>query len=205
MPPDFNIERPKQVIVEGVDDVRVIEALCNHLRIGDVQFVPCGGYDSLRQFLRTFSVDPDFRQVRSLAVVVDADENPPGRRQGVADALASAGLPRPDQPLESVSESELTVAYLVVPHDPPGTMMEDVCLNSVSDDPAMGCVDQYLECVSRADTPGPRQVWMSKARAHAFLASRDRPDLRLGEAAERGIWRFESEAFRPLINLLRML
>ena len=205
MPPEFNIERPKQVIVEGVDDVRVMEALCDHLHIDDIQMVPCGGYDALRQFLRTFSADPDFRRVRSLAVVVDADENPPGRRQGVADALASAGLPRPDQPLESVSESELTVAYLVVPHDPPGTMMEDVCLNSVSDDPAMECVGQFMDCVNQASIPGPNPRWVSKARVHAFLASRDRPDLRLGEAAERGIWRFESEAFRPLIDLLRML
>ena len=205
MPPDFNIERPKQVIVEGVDDVRVMEALCNHLGIRDVQFAPCGGYHSLRQFLRTFSANPEFRQVRSLAVVVDADENPTGRRQGVADALASAGLPRPTRPLEPVSEAGLAVTYLVVPHNAEGAMMEDVCLNSVVDDPAMDCVDQYLECVNQANTPGPRQVWISKARAHAFLASRDRPDLRLGEAAERGVWRFDSEAFRPLIDLLRML
>ena len=33
MPPEFNIERPKQVIVEGVDDVRVMGALCEHLGI----------------------------------------------------------------------------------------------------------------------------------------------------------------------------
>ena len=143
MPPEFNIERPKQVIVEGVDDVRVMGALCEHLGIVDMQFAPCGGYNSLRQFLRAFRADPAFRQVQSLAVVVDADANPDGRRQGVADALTSAGLPNPR--------------------------------------------------------------WVSKARVHAFLASRDRPDLRLGEAAERGIWRFESEAFRPLIDLLRML
>ncbi len=205
MPPEFNIERPKQVIVEGVDDVRVMESLCNHLGIDDIQLVPCGGYNSLRQFLRTFSADPDFRQVRSLAVIVDADENPQGRRQGVADALASAGLPRPEQLLKPISDSGLTVAYLIVPHDPPGTMMEDVCLNSVADDPVMECVEQYLECVDLANAHSPRQVWMSKARVHVFLASQDRPDLRLGEAAERGIWKFESEAFRPLSDLLRML
>ena len=205
MPSEFNIERPKQVIVEGVDDVRVMEALCEHLGVDDVQLVPCGGYNSLRQFLRVFRADPDFRQVRSLAVVVDADDNLEGRRQGVTDALASVGLPKPQRPLEPVSDSMLTAAYLVVPHDAPGTMMEDVCLNSVAGDPAMECVEQYLECVNRANMPGPRQVWVSKARAHAFLASRDRPDLRLGEAAERGLWRFESEAFRPLIDLLRLL
>ena len=205
MASDFNIESPKQVVVEGVDDVRVMEALCKHLGISDVQFAPCDGYNSLRQFLRTFSSDPDFRQVRSLAVLVDADENPLGRRQGVADALASAGLPRPRQPLEPVSGSGLTVAYLVVPHDAPGTMMEDVCLNSVADDPVMECVEQYFACVDQADTVGPRDVWMSKARVHAFLASRDRPDLRLGEAADNGIWNFESDAFRPLVDLLRAL
>ena len=205
MASDFNIECPKQVVVEGVDDVRVMEALCKHFGIDDVQLVPCGGYNSLRQFLRTFSADPDFRRVRSLAVIVDADDNPVGRHQGVADALANVGLPRPGEPLEPVSESGLTVAYLVVPHDVPGTMMEDVCLNSVADDPVMECVERYFECVDQADAEGPRDVWMSKARVHAFLASRDRPDLRLGEAADNGIWNFESDAFRPLVDLLRAL
>ena len=188
-----------------MDDVRVMGALCEHLGIVDMQFAPCGGYNSLRQFLRAFRADPAFRRVQSLAVVVDADANPDGRRQGVADALTSAGLPNPGQPLAPVSESRLTVAYLVVPHESPGTMLEDVCLNSVSDDPAMECVGQFMDCVNQASIPGPNPRWVSKARVHAFLASRDRPDLRLGEAAERGIWRFESEAFRPLIDLLRML
>ena len=203
--PELSIERSKQVIVEGEDDVRVLNALSRYLSVSDVQVVSCGGYDNLSNFLRILRVLPDFARLQSLAVVVDADQDAEGRRRGVSDRLASAGLPRPVRPLEPISEAGLTVTYLVVPHDAEGTMMEDVCLNSVSDDPAMGCVDQYFDCVSRADTPGPRQMWMSKARSHAFLASRDRPDLRLGEAAERGVWRFDSEEFRPLIDLLRML
>ena len=84
-------------------------------------------------------------------------------------------------------------------------MIEDVCLDSVSDDPAMECIDRYLECIEESDTPGPRQAWRPKARAHAFLASRDRPDLRIGEAADRGIWRFERLAFDPLKDLLMTL
>ena len=33
-------------------------------------------------------------------------------------------------------------------------------------------------------------------RARAFLSSRDRdPEIRLGEAAEAGVWPFEHEAF----------
>ncbi len=102
------------------------------------------------------------------------------------------------------SAGELSVAYLIVPHDGQGTMMEDVCLESVRTDPAMECVNNYFECVSQANIPGPRN-WSSKARAHAFLASRERPDLRLGEAAESGVWDFDSEAFSPMKDLLGML
>lgn len=202
---DLNIEVPKQVIVEGEDDVRVLNALRQHLDISDIQIVSCGGYNNLSNFLRTLRALPDFARLQSLAVVVDADQDADGRRRGVSDRLASAGLPRPGRPLEPISETGLTVAYLVVPHDAPGTMMEDVCLNSVSDDPAVECVGQFMDCVNQAPIPGPNPRWIPKARAHAFLASRERPDLRLGEAAERGIWRFDSEAFRPLIDLLRML
>ena len=205
MIPEFIIRNRKQVIVEGLDDVRIVESLCRHLEINDVAVQQCGGYDSLRPFLRAFVSDPEFAQVRSLAVIVDADSDAISRRQGVADALLNASLPRPERPLEPVSESGLSVTYLVVPHDGGGTMMEDVCLSSVRDDPAMACVDRYFECISRADTLGPRPVWTAKARVHAFLASRERPDLRLGEAAQRGVWRFGTDAFRPMTSLLAEL
>ena len=84
-------------------------------------------------------------------------------------------------------------------------MLEDVCLDSVSDDPAMECIDRYFECIEVSDTTGPRHVWHSKARLHAFLASRDRPDLRIGEAADRRVWHFDTEAFTPLKDLLQLL
>ena len=84
-------------------------------------------------------------------------------------------------------------------------MLEDVCLESVKSDPAMECVDRYFECISQADIQGPRKVWMSKARVHAFLASRERPNLRLGEAAESGLWAFDTDAFGPLKELLNIL
>ena len=193
------------MIVEGVDDVRIINALCKDMRIFDVQVTPSGGYEGLSDILELLMGLPNFRELQSLAVVVDADQNAGGRRQGVEDALERAGLPRPTGPLKPVSANGLMVSYLVVPHDAAGTMMEDVCLDSVEDDPVMKCVDHYLDCVAQVGTPGPRSVWTPKARVHAFLASRDRPDLRIGEAADSGIWRFESDAFRPLADLLRAL
>jgi hypothetical protein len=39
---------------------------------------------------------------------------------------------------------------------------------------------------------------MAKAQAHAFLATLDKPDLRLGEAAVAGYWDFDHPAFDAL-------
>ena len=205
MPNDPTIKQPKQVIVEGNDEIRVFSSLSKHLNIQDLEVRHYGGSSNLRRFLKAFRVSSEFELVRSLAVVADANSNRKGREQRIHGALSNAGLPVPTKPLEVVSNGDLKVAYLVVPHDVEGTMIEDVCLDSVKTDPAIECVDLYFECVSQADIPGPREVWMSKARVHAFLASRDRPDLRLGEAVEKGIWEFDTDAFLPLKELLRIL
>ena len=82
-------------------------------------------------------------------------------------------------------------------------MIEDVCLDSAKTDPAMECVDRYFECISQANIQGPKEVWMSKART--LFLHQGNPDLRLGEAAESGLWTFETDAFRPLKDLLKIL
>ena len=203
MPP--TIERPRQLIVEGNDEVRVFLALCNYLGISGLQVQQYGGYPNLRRFLRTLAADPDFRVVQSLAVVADANANRSGRQQSIEGALSDAGLPAPTAPLQFATQDGIRVAYLVVPHDADGTMLEDVCLASVSDDAAMECVNEYFECLAREGASTPREVRISKARVHAFLASRNDPGLRLGEAADRGIWQFDDDSFRPMRELLTML
>ena len=205
MAPRLEIEEPKQVIVEGNDDVRVFRSLVSHLSIPNIEIRPYGGSDNMRLFLRTLSALPEFRLVRSLAIVADANSDRDRRERRIRSALSDMDLPIPAVPLEIESDGRLKVAYLVVPHNKDRGMIEDVCLDSVRTDSAMECIDRYFECIGEADTPGPRQVWSSKARLHAFLASRDRPDLRIGEAAERGIWQFDNEAFDSLKDLLRML
>ncbi len=205
MTDDLKIKQPKQIIVEGNDEIRVFKSLSKCLNIQDLEVQHYGGTPKLRQFLKTFRSLSDFRLVRSLAIVADANSNRNGREQRIQGALSNAGLPVPPRPLEAVSNGDLKVAYLVVPHNVEGTMIEDVCLDSVKTDPAMECVDLYFECISQAEMQGPREVWMSKARVHAFLASRDRPDLRLGEAAEKGIWEFDTDAFLPLKDLMSIL
>ena len=205
MPPTLRIEQTKQLIVEGNDEVRIFSALGKHMDISDFQVHPCGGYPNLRRFLRTLTALDGFENVESLAVVADADFDYAGRQQSIQDALSAAGLPAPSVPLQFVSQGRIRVAYLVIPHDTEGAMLEDVCLASVSTDSAMKCVDEYFECLNREGAKTPREVRMSKARVHVFLASRDDPALRTGEAAESGVWQFDDEAFLPMRELITTL
>ena len=201
----LQIEQPKQVLVEGNDDVRLFRALARHLGISDIQINQYRGRDNLRTFLRTFTALPGFASVNSLAVVADANSNRNGAEDRIRDALSNAGLPSPRRPLETLAQGNLRVCYLVVPHDAASGMIEDVCLDSVQADPAIDCVERYFECIEQTNVGGPREVWRAKARLHAFLASRERPDLRLGEAADTGIWDFGADAFSPLKDLLKLL
>ena len=200
----LQIEQPKQVLVEGNDDVRLFRALAKHLGISDIQVNQYGGRDNLRPFIRTFGVLAEFANVKALAIVADANSDRNRAEQRIREALSAADLPSPRRPLQALSQGSLRVCYLVVPHGAKSGMIEDVCLDSVESDPATDCVDRYFECLKQANRV-PKEVRMAKARLHAFLASREEPHLRLGEAADKGIWDFEADAFRPLKDLLELL
>ena len=201
----LRIEQPKQVFVEGNDEVRLFGALAGHLGISDIQVNQYRGRDNLRSFLRTFTALSGFASVNSLAVVADANSDRNATEQRIRDALSAAGFPSPRRPLEVLAQDNMRVCYLVVPHDAASGMIEDVCLDSVQADPAIDCVDGYFECIRQTDLPGPKKVRLAKARLHAFLASREEAHLRLGEAADAGIWDFGADAFRPLKGLLQRL
>lgn len=83
-------------------------------------------------------------------------------------------------------------------------MLEDLCLASVADDPAMRCVDKYFRCLEEQNLV-QKEIAIPKARLHAFLASRERPGLRLGEAAEKNDIPLHSPVFEPVVNFLRQL
>jgi hypothetical protein len=195
----------KQVLVEGMEEVLVFNNLVAELQLNEIQARDYGGKDSLRRFLTAFIRHPDFSKVRSLAVVADADFNVGGTRDRIRGALQNAGLPHPTDPLTEASAGNLRVSYLILPHSRDQGMLEDVCLDSVRSEPVMECVDQFIECVKGKREDWPKRETESKARVHAYLASLDRPDLRLGEAAAKGLWNFDSAAFDPLKELLRNL
>ena len=199
----WRIEKPKLLLVEGIDEVRLFGALAKDIGAEDVQIRDYQGKGNLRRFLGVLPQIPGYSDLESIGVTRDADENSDSAAKRVRDALRAAGFPVPDSPLESTDDGRISVRYLIIPHGETGAL-EDVCLASVAEDPAMACVESYFGCIERSELDGPRATWMSKAKVHAFLSSRENPALRLGEAAARGVWSFDAPAFDPLKSVLRM-
>ncbi|WP_391540810.1 DUF3226 domain-containing protein [Halomicronema hongdechloris] len=90
---------------------------------------------------------------------------------------------------------ELKTSILILPNSSGPGMLEDLCLSSISQYEAR-CIDQYLQCVYDCTSQLPSAL--SKAKIHAWLATRSKPDRRLGEAALKGYFDFNNSAFERI-------
>jgi len=195
------IEQPNLLVVEGREEELFFEALIKHLGLQNIQIMPIGGKEKLRNNLRALVSAPRFHTVFSLGIVRDANADPNAAFQSVCDALRIVNLPVPKQPLlPAIGPPRVLV--LILPGKNKQGMLEDLCLEAVKDDPAMCCVEQYFQCLSKLGIQ-PRNL--SKAKVQAFLASREEPGKRLGEAAQAGYWRWDCEAFREVKDFLQEL
>ena len=191
------------LLVEGDDDRRFFSALLRHLVLPDVGILKMEGKNKLRDRVNAIVTLPTFEEdVAALGIVRDADENLQGAFQGVCDALKSAGLEAPERSGEPCGRGP-RVAVMILPSETEKGSLEDVLLKSIEDDPAMACVSGYFDCLSESGVQAPRSE--SKARVQAFLASRERAGLRLGEAAEAGYWRWDAPVFQPAKDFLKGL
>ncbi len=65
---------------------------------------------------------------------------------------------------------------------------------------------EQLQKMATSQTLAPPQsVTVDLVKAHAFLASRYKPNLDLGEAAQKGYWQLDHAVFKPVRDFLQML
>jgi len=194
------LTQTRVVIAEGRDEVHLVEAVARQLGLTNLQVLSFEGVDNLRGFLRALPSVSEFTRVRSLGIVCDAEDDARARFQSVTNSLADAGLSAPSDPLVP-SPGTPRVVVLINPFGSPAGSLDDVCLETVRSEPAMSCVDAYLTCLEAAGIPLATN--RAKTRAHAFIASRDRPDVSLGVALQRGYFPLTHVAFDPVRRLLQ--
>jgi hypothetical protein len=197
------ITKSKQLLVEGLDAERFFQVLLSRESVIDVQVQNFAGTDELRSFLRAFKIAPGFDAVvTSLGIARNAENDPRTAFQSVCGALRDASLPEPQQPGTFVGSKPQVAIFILPSSDKPG-MLDTLCLDSVSGDSAMPCVENYINCLGKVF--GRPLANPTKARLYSFLASRTKPNLRLGEAAAAGEWALDSPAFVQLKEFVHAL
>jgi hypothetical protein len=186
------IKESKQLLVEGRSDEEFFKALMRNMGIEGIQIQRYEGKNRLRNFIERFRSQSNFKMVVSLGIVRDADNNAKSAFQSVCSALRNAGLSHPKQP-ESFEGTKPRIGVLVLPDANTPGMLETICLRSVTDDPAMKCVDEYLNCVQEQLGYLPKTI--DKAQVQAFMASRPETVWQLGEAAQKSYWQLNHPTF----------
>ena len=197
------IQQPKQLLVDGNDPLNFFKELMKHLNCQDIQIQDYGGVDELPRFLRGFTGATGYSSVTSIGIVRDAEENGEAAAwSSVQSALQHANMPVP-QHIGQRSAADPHVTVLILPGDGNPGMLETVLNQTFADDPVNACINDFFECVERL--PEKRIHIPDKARARAYMWTRERPHVSVGVAAQVGYWDFDHEAFAPLRSFLTAL
>lgn len=191
------------LVVEGMDDARFLEALLESLGLRDCHLAIYEGKDSLAAFLAALKTLPRFAPiVERIGVVRDADDDPEGAFQSACKALEMNGFKVPAAP-GSLTDQKPRVSIFLFPDCQRAGVLETLCLDSLANDPAIKCVQAYIECLISKGLPPPKSL--DKAKLQAFLGSKPALKRLLGEAADAGYFPWDHAVFDPLKNFLRNL
>jgi hypothetical protein len=165
--------------------------------------IDVGGKDRFREKLKGLALQQEFREmVTSLGIVRDADSDAKAAFMSLQGALQAAGLPLPSEPY-SMCPGSPGVGVAILPDSAREGNLETLCVESVKDEPAMNCVEEYFGCLEKRCACTPRHPW--KARAQAYLASCPEPDISVGPASREGYWKLDSPVFEQVKVFLRNL
>jgi len=196
------IREKKVFAVEGKDEVNFFEALLKHLGITGFDIRDVGGKDKFKKKLPALAHTSGFSDIEVLVVVRDADNDPDAAFDSVRKVLRSQKLEPPDR-MNQFSDGNPRIGIFIMPGNSDTGMLEDLCLKTVEEHPAMECVNAFIDCASGLNDP-PKIV--AKAKAQAFLAAMPEIVNSVGVGAQKGYWNFDSDELdnlRSFIDNLR--
>ncbi|MCI0403306.1 MAG: hypothetical protein L0212_07275 [Acidobacteria bacterium] len=190
------------LVVEGRDMFRCFLALLRELGLdGQIEVRDGGGVPQLYDYLGVLPNISGFDRVTALGVVCDTETDPARAFGDLANALHRAGLPVPAAPLQpTIPPPQPGVTIALLPDAATPGMLETLLWRSLSGDPLVPCVEQYLECVRNQSAQAIAHE--DKSRVYAYIAGRSQPWLLLGQAAHAGYFPLASPAFDEIRGFL---
>lgn len=198
------ITQRRLLIVEGDDDAGVFRSLLGWLGLAGVQVIAIRGASKFKTAIAAAASYP----LATLGLVRDADDSRQSAFRSLQSALRNAGLPVP-RTVEVFTAAKAgwpRVGALILPPTPVGTnrALEDMLFESIRSPHVEAEVAAYVTFFEEQGLE-LRELDLTKARIHAYLAAQQAPGLTIAEAAERGLWNYEHPVFGPVLAFLRGL
>jgi hypothetical protein len=206
MTPLQEIKSGKLLVVEGKEDMDFFVTLLDKMQITNVFVWGLGGRDKFYEELPSLRGVTGYSNLTHLAVTRDRDDQDAFKRIiGILRDMDFKNLPRREGTFGSGSPH---VGVFILPGSSlNGTMLEDLCLKTVEDHPAMSCVKAFSQCVAALNDP-PRQPSKAMAqvfRAQAFLATRPKTVSTIGLGALKNYWNLDAPCLAELKQFLEFL
>jgi len=194
-----DINRQKVLAVEGKDEVNFFDALLKYLGITDFKIYEVGGKNQFKNKLPALVRMPFFSDVEVLVVIRDADEDANAAFESIRYILRNEGF-EPPKDRNQFSDGKPKIGIFIMPGNSDKGMLEDLCLETVKDHPAMECVNAFIECASKLEDLPNR---LAKAKAQTFLAAMPNIVCSVGVAAQKNYWDFNSEVLKDIKAFLK--
>ncbi len=198
------IEKEKLLLVEGRDEVSVFGCLFGLLKISDIQIIDCGGNVQMKNRFPALVKSPGFADVKSYAIVQDADTNFNGTLSRIQSLLKTCGQPVPVAAESFVDKNGLRVGIFILPALGAQGMLEDLYLSTLQGTAVLQCVDSCVEelNVKCPSTSVNGQFGIAqntaKVRTLGTLMATSAPHNRLGHATIDGYWDMKHPAMAAL-------
>ncbi len=198
------VKSDRLLLVEGMDEVNLIEAMLRRWNIGGVQVIEVGGKFGFRTGLEAVMEDAMARGINlsAIGIMRDADDSPARALQSVTDALGSLDLAAPGSH-GAFAQGTPSVGVFILPDGRSPGAVEDLCWQAVRDTPAGRCAEAYLECLQGSAALTSKNV--AKTLAHAYLSAQEDPSTSVGVGARKDYWPFDNPVFEPMKGFLRRL
>ncbi len=194
--------KPFVMLVEGNDEQFFFEGLLSHMALSNVEVIGVGGKDKFPAEFGAFVIAPGFADVQAYAIVRDADSDAAAALRSVQGLLKKHNQPVPPASGQYDGGGKRRVGLFIMPGNAESGMLEDLCLQTVADDPAMPCVDAAFTCIKKVLRMAPEvepedlsvpylPKNLSKSRALLFLATRRKPMASVGWAAHNKVWKLD--------------
>lgn len=192
-------------LAEGGAEEGLVNALLRRQKTSPTtSLVGClKGIQRLHDVLRALVTEPEWADLHSVTILLDADDNPQGRLSNTWDALGEiVGIT--EQSVAAGKQRGWTLsggtryALWLNPGKSRRGTIEDLVLDTL-DPKARDCIATLWHCATghaKAREPSP------KAEVAVWLALRADLGLGLGTAFERGLIDLDHRAFEPLRQLI---